>query len=174
MGYNLEPKPKKVEIQMPSIELTEGQLVDLISTGMADTCGFDWWKTVSEEDYEAARDELISELKPDTDDEICFEQVWARILFNGGKLLVLEAESDWHWKGYPEGTMLWNWQIRASGTEPEGGTWHELTLEKICNGLRKYMHDNQYATVDKLLTEGDFWVADAVFQCAVYGEVQFG
>ena len=165
---------KKTEFELPKVTLTEEQLVDLISTAMADTCGFDWWKLEHEEDYEKAKAELIAELHPDADDELCFEQVWARILFNGGKLLLLEAESDWHWKGYPDGTMLWNWQIRASGTEPEGGTWHSIGLTDICKGLSIYMHEHQYSTVDKLLSEGDFFEAEAVFQCAAYGEVQFG
>ena len=164
----------KTKFNLPEVELTEEQLVDLISTAMADTCGFDWWKLEHEEDYEKARTELIAELKPDTDDSICFEQVWARILFNGGKLMLLEAESDWHWKGFPDGTMLWNFQIRASGTEPEGGTWYTIELKNICDGLSKYMHDKGYATVDQLLTNGDFFDADGVFQCAAYGEVQFG
>lgn len=164
---------KKTEFNLPTVELTEDQLVDLISTAMSDTCGFDWWKLENEELYDAARAELIEELHPD-DGELCFEQVWARILFNKGKLLLLEAESDWHWKGFPDGTMLWNFQIRAAGTEPEGGTWHAVGLEEICKGLSKYMHDQGYATVDQLLTNGDFFDADAVFQCAAYGEVQFG
>ena len=164
----------KTKFNLPEVELTEEQLVDLISMAMADTCGFDWWKLEHEEDYEKAKAELIAELHPDADDSLCFEQVWARVLFNGGKLLLLEAESDWHWKGFPDGTMLWNYQIRASGTEPEGGTWHAVGLEEICKGLSKYMHDEGYATVEQLLTNGDFYTAEAAFQCAAYGEVQFG
>lgn len=164
----------KVEFELPKVKLTEDQLVDMISTAMADVCGFDWWKLEKPELYEPTKAKLLAELGDSEDKTICFEQVWARILFEGGNLLLLEAESDWHWKGYPEGTLLWNWQIRASGTEPEGGTWHILNLEKICKGLSIYLSDKGYSSVDRLLSEGDFFELEAVFQCAIYGEVQFG
>lgn len=163
---------KKTEFELPKVGLDEQELADLISTAMSDTCGFDWWKLEDDKLYDAARAELIAE--GNSEDSLCFEQVWARILFNGGKLLLLESESDWHWKGFPDGTMLWNYQIRASGTEPEGGTWYAVGLDEICKGLSKYMADAGYATVQKLLENGDFFDADAVFQCAAYGEVQFG
>ena len=165
---------KSVKINLPEIELTEEQLTDLISIAMADTCGFDWWKLEHEEDYEKARAELIAEQHPDTDDIICFEQVWARALFNEGKLMLLETESDWHWKGFPKGTTLWSYQVKDSGTEPEGGTWHSIGLKEICKGLSMCMHAEGYSTVDQLLTEGDFFTADAVFQYAAYEDIIFG
>lgn len=163
---------KEVKFKLPEVKLTESELTDLISTAMGGTCGFDWWKEEDEKLYEAARAELIAE--SGKEDSPCFEQVWARMLFNGGKLLLLEAESDWHWKGFPDGTMLWNYQIKASGTEPEGGTWNTVGLDEICKGLAAIMHENGFTTVQQLLENGDFYTADGVFQYAAYGEVVFG
>ena len=162
---------KTVSFDLPKVLLTEDQLTDLISTAMADTCGFEWWKEKDHALYEKAKEELVKETGSD---DLCFEQVWARMIFNGGSLLLLESESDWHWKGYPEGTLLWNYEIRASGTEPEGGTWHEITLDKICKALAIYMTNKKVSSVDKILEDGDFWDADAIFQYAAYGEVVFG
>ena len=164
---------KTVSFDLAKVLLTEDQLSDLISTAMADTCGFEWWKEGDPSDYDKAEEELAKELGVESDD-LYFEQIWARMLFNGGSLLLLESESDWHWKGFDEGTILWNWQIKSSGTEPEGGTWHEITLEKICKGLALYMTDKKISSVDKIIEDGDFWDADAVFQYAAYGEVIFG
>lgn len=161
------------KFNLPEVELTEQQLADLISTAMADICGFDWWKLEHEEDYEEAKAELVAEQHPDADC-LAFEQVWARILFKGKKLMLLETESDWHWKGFSKGTTLWSFQVKASGTEPEGGTWCTIGLEEICKGISRCMHDQGYATVDQLLTDGDFFTADAVFQYAAYGDVIFG
>ena len=105
---------------------------------------------------------------------LCLEEVWARVIFNGGKLLLLEAESDWHWSGHEDGELLWSFQIQSEGCEPVGGTWNAVGLQEICNGLSKYMREKGIGTVDKLLQEGDFYDADAVFQFAAYGEWIFG
>lgn len=163
----------KIEFNLPPVTLTEEELVDLLSTAMADTCGFDWWK-YDEKVYEQTHEELVAELKPDTDDSICFEQVLARMIFKGHKLELLEAESDWHWSGHEEGEMLWSFQIRAEGCEPVGGKWYKVGLQEICAGLAKHMVAAGYSTVQQLLEKGDFWDADAVFQYAAYGEVLMG
>ena len=154
-------------------KITEGQLCDLISTAKGDSCGVGWWKEKDEKEYEQAEAELIEE----GNSEPCLEEVWARMLFNGGKLMLLDPESDWHWKGHAEGEMLWNWQIVSEGTEPEGGEWHEVGLDEIVKGLTLYFKEKPAAgcgDLDSILEDGDFWDADCVFQYAMYGEVIYG
>ena len=162
---------KTASFDLPKVNIDEEQVADLISGAMSDTCGFDWWKENPRE-YEQAKEQLVKE--SEDPDEICYENVLARVLFNGGAVEVLESESDWHWKGHEDGEMLWNWQIQAEGTEPEGGTWHKITLSKLCDGIAKYMSDKGYSSVNKILEEGDFWDFDAIFQYAAYGEIVFG
>lgn len=165
---------RTTQFELPKVTLTEEQLTDLISTAMGGTCGFDWWKLEDENLYKKAKEELIAEGR--SEDDLCLEEVWARVIFNGGKLLLLEAESDWHWSGHEDGELLWSFQIQAEGCEPVGGTWKSVGLQEICNGLSKYMREKGIGTVDKLLQESDFdfYDADAVFQFAAYGEWIFG
>lgn len=160
-----------------TIEIDEDDVACLISNAMSDNCGFEWWD-YDEEEYEEARSELISERKPDADDQICFEDILARILLKGGKLNLLEAESDWHWSGHEPGEMLWASQIWAEGCEPVGGTWHKVGLEDIVRGIQLYAEShcaNACGTsLQRIVEDGDFYDADAVFQFAAYGEVRFG
>lgn len=154
-------------------KINEGQLCDLISNAKGDSCGVGWWKEKDESEYDAARAELVAE----GNTEPCLEEVWARLLFNGGKLMLLDPESDWHWKGHKDGEMLWNWQIQTEGTEPEGGEWHEVGLDEIVKGLTKYFEESPATgcgNLQNILEEGDFWDADAVFQYAMYGELIYG
>lgn len=163
----------KFKIFNRPFKVDEESLSNLISNAMGDTCGVGWWKEKDEKDYESAEAELIAEgiEKP------CYEDILARMLFNGGKLMLLDPESNWHWKGHEEGAMLWNWQIQAEGTEPEGGEWHEVGLDEIIKGLNLYF-DEKPATgcrdLESILEDGDFWDADCVFQYAMYGEVVYG
>ena len=84
---------KTVSFDLAKVLLTEDQLSDLISTAMADTCGFEWWKEGDPSDYDKAEEELAKELGVESDD-LYFEQIWARMLFNGGSLLLLESASN--------------------------------------------------------------------------------
>lgn len=159
------------------IEVDEDDLSALISTAMSDACGFAWWDR-DDADYERAKSELISERKPDADDQICVEDIYARILMNGGKLNLLDSESDWHWSGHEPGEMLWNAQLIAEGCHPVGGEWHKVGLEDVVRGIELYAESRCASdcgpNLRKIVEDGDFWDADAVFQCAAYGEVVYG
>lgn len=169
---------KTIEVKKTiEIVIDEYNLGCLISNAMADTCGFDWW-SYDEKAYEEARSELISEIKPDADDQICLEDVLARMLLKGGKLKLLESDSGWHWSGHEPGEMLWNAQIIAEGCVPVGGKWHSIGIDDIVRGIGLY-GESECAndcgpSLRKIVEDGDFWDADAVFQFAAYGEVVFG
>lgn len=163
----------KSEIFTRPLKVDEDSLSSLISNAMGDTCGVGWWKEKDEEEYEQAKAELIKE----GHDNPCMEEVWARMLFNGGKLMLLDPESEWHWSGHKKGELLWNWQIQAEGAEPEGGDWYEVGLDEIIKGLNLYFDEKPAAgcgDLESILEDGDFWDADCVFQYAMYGEVIYG
>lgn len=162
---------KSIEVSVPT-KLTEEMVSTLLSTASSTTCGFDWWKEERHERYEAAKAELVAEGKDPT-----IEDVWARMLFNGDALMLLETESNWHWKGFPEGTVLTKWQVREYDTEPEGGTWKRVALDDIVKGFRKYLDEKPASgldTIEEIIEDGDFWDADCVMQYAAYGEVVYG
>jgi len=165
------------EIKIP-IKIIEEQLTDMLATASSESCGCAWWKPVDEMSYINTKNALIEELMPDTDDEICTEQIWARMLLNGEKLRLLDPESEWHWKGHKEGEMLWSWQIRAEGSEPEGGEWHDIGIEDILRGLLTYglmgYANGCRPTLESVNDDGDFYDADAIIQIAMYGEVIYG
>lgn len=164
---------EKFKIFTRPIKVDESSLSNLISNAMGDTCGVGWWKEKDEKESAQAEAELIKEgnSKP------CIEDIWARMLLNGGKLMLLDPESEWHWKGHEDGEMLWNWQIQAEGTEPEDGDWHEVGLDEIIKGLNLYFDEKPAtgcADLESILEEGDFWDADCIFQYAMYDEVIYG
>ena len=162
-----------------TVEMTvdEDALSTLISNATADNCGFAWWG-YDDKEYEEAKSELISERKPDADDQVCFEDVLARMLLSGKRLRLLDPESDWHWSGHKPGEVLWNAQIIAEGCEPVGGEWHDIGIEDVMRGVQLYAASgcaNACGSDIKNINEyGDFWDADAVFQFAAYGEVIYG
>lgn len=140
-----------------AITLNEQQLSDLLSTASAAYGGFDYWSW-SEEEYREAKLQLLAE-RGETDDDLCYEDIWARLLFNGGHLWLLEAESD-------------------AINDSESDDWHLVGLNDICNGLKLYLSDDSFdralSSVESIIEEGDFWDADAVMQYAAYGEVIYG
>jgi hypothetical protein len=161
----------KVEV---GLELDERDLAALIEEAHYQNIGFEWWKAKNPEEQERAREELLKE----TGEEPSIEEEFARILVNGGKLSLLEAESDWHWSGHKEGELLFNIQIRAEGCVPVGGTWHDVGIDDIARGLVKYAEGGGYnecgLSIKRILEDGDITDADAVFQYAAYGEVVCG
>lgn len=162
---------KKIKFNVP-MELSEKELESIFDEAMMDVCGARWWKPESETDYNEAEQELEAEGA-----EIYNSTIFARMLFNGKKILLLDPESDFNWSGHKPGELLWNWQIQAEGCEPENGTWHAVGLKEITKGLTKYFTEG-YASgcnsIQSLLEDGDFWDHDAVIQCAMYGEVIYG
>ena len=131
--------------------LTEQQLADLLSNFFGIRFGFDQWEVEKDELYESAAEELTGErLAEGSDEEICLEEVLARMLFNGGAICLLEAD-----------------------TEDE---WHVIDLNKIINGLKLYFKNpvGDLNSVQEIVEQGDALDADAVFQCAAYGEIIYG
>ena len=169
---------KTIEVKKTvEIVIDEYNLGCLISNAMADTCGFDWW-SYDEKAYEEARSELISEIKPDADDQICLEDILARMLLKGGKLKLLEPESGWHWSGKEPDEMVWKAEVVAKKLHPVGGKWHAIGIDDVARGIGLYGEakcaSDCGADIRRIVEDGDFYDADAVFQFAAYGEIVFG
>ena len=92
-------------------------------------------------DYEAARQRLAEREKADM--KPCYEDVLAEIMESGGKLTVYDREDDKD---------------------------HELTLEKLLNGWKKYVEDHNADDFD----EYDGISADCIMQYAIFGDVIYG
>lgn len=157
------------------VEVSEDVLANLISNVLdcPDQCGVAWWKPARLADYEQAESQLEAE-----GSDTYPANVFARILLNGGKLRLLDPESEWHWSGHEDGEMLWRAQIIAEGCEPVLGEWHDVGLTDILNAAREYASlriCNECGSDLRAIAEnGDFWDADALFQIAMYGEVVYG
>ena len=94
-----------------------------------------------EQGDEDARQRLVEREKADM--KPCYEDVLAEILESGGKLTVYDREDDKD---------------------------HELTLEKLLNGWKKYAEDHNADDFD----EYDGVSADCIMQYAIFGEVIYG
>ena len=170
-------KTREIEI-VTKFVVDEEELSSLLANASADVCGVQWWKPENQADYDEAKAELIAERKPDADDQICMEDVWARMLINGKRLCLLDPESHWHWSGHREGEMLWKAQVVAEGLEPVGGEWHFVDIEDVVKAIVAYGSSGYAndcgADIKKIVEDGDFYDADAVFQIAMYGDVIYG
>lgn len=141
------------------ITMSEEQLTDLLSMASDYSVGFDYWAhydnliSRGDNNYKVARASLLAEgIDPE---EICLEQVWARMLFMGKSLYVLEAEGD----------------------DEEDSCWYEITLKKIIEGIKMYFegeYSDNIISFEDLINNGDGEDADTVLQLAVYGNVVFG
>lgn len=155
------------------IKVTEEQLSCLISNAISCDCGFAWWK-YDKDKYKEAKAELESEGKSG----ICTEDIMARLLFKGGKLKLLDPESEWHWSGHEENELIWSCQVATEHCVPEGGEWHEVGLEDIFRGVELYAEShcaNDCGADIRIICEyGDSEDADAVFQFAAYGDIIYG
>lgn len=96
------------------LKITTENIVDCVLS--CEAGGFDYWGELcsDEKDYEAARQRLAEREKADM--KPCYEDVLAEILESGGKLTVYDREDDKD---------------------------HELTLEKLLNGWKKYAEDHR-------------------------------
>ena len=156
-----------VKFQMTG-SLREETLSDLLSAAMSIDCGFDFWKW-NEDEYKKAKASVCGD--EDRNEPPCMEDVLARLLFDGGKLSLLEKDSGWHWKNHGEDEILLPYQIKKEEIEPVGGTWHEVGLDDILKGVTRALEDNGWNDPQKLVDDGDSLTADAVFQYAAYGEI---
>jgi len=167
---------ERVYTMQIDVTVCEGTLSNLISNVMADPdgCGVAYWKAADDSEYAAAEAQLLAE----SGEEPCVEDIFARMLINGGKLRLLDPESDWHWSGHEDGETLWRFQIIAEGCEPVGGEWHDVGVMDILKAAQQYADEricNECGpNLDDIVEDGDFWDADAVFQIAMYGEVVYG
>ena len=144
------------------VTMSEEQLSDLLSMASDYSVGFDYWAHYDNlnmngnngyRNYRAARASL--EAEGIDSEKICLEQVWARMLFTGKSLYLLEAEGD----------------------ADERSCWYEITLENIIKGIKMYFegeYSDNIVSFEDLINNGDGEDADTVFQLAVYGKVVFG
>ena len=84
-------------------------IVDLLANGTSGICGFETidWK---EEDYDYAYKDLLD--KGYKEDDICREDIWAQILFNGKPLILIDEEGESHnlyLKDIEELHVNWQW-----------------------------------------------------------------
>lgn len=123
------------------LKITTENIVDCVLC--CEAGGFDYWGELcsDERDYEAARKRLMEREKADM--KPCYEDVLAEILESGGKLTVYDREDDKD---------------------------HELTLEKLLNGWKKYAEDHNADDFD----EYDGISADCIMQYAIFGDVIYG
>lgn len=130
--------------------LDEQQLADLLSNFFSIRCGFDRWEIEKGELYEGAAEELEDErLAEGSDEEVCLEEILARMLFKGGAICLLEADTE------------------------DG--WYVVDLNKIINGIKLYFKNpGGCHSVQEIVEQGDAIDADDVFQYAVYGEIIYG
>lgn len=153
------------------VTVKEEVLADFLSLASSDNCGCAWWKAQDQERFDAAK----AELQAEGCSLITTEHIWARLLLKGGKLSLLDPESDWVWKGegkeYGKDDLVFKAQIAVEGLEPAGGKWHDVDIVGLLNAM---IDHTGHADFKKLLDEGDFWDADAVIQIAMYGEVIYG
>lgn len=130
----------KIAIEKEIIVTTQ-DIVDCVLC--CEAGGFDYWGELcsDEKDYEAARECL--QAKSTSEIKPCYEDVLAEILEAGGKLIVFDYEED---------------------------KYHDLTMEKILSGWKKYMEQQNTFDFD----EYDAVSADCILQYAIFGDVIYG
>lgn len=151
---------KTCAILKPTIQvrITKEDVLDIICSAV--NGGIGYWGVISanDEDYSEAKKHLVEQganLK-----DICYEEVFAQILFDGKSLEITDIEKD--------ETYL-------------------LSLEKLFIGLRKAIEESYYSHYNWYVPEGDGFgewqlnccqidseVADIIIQLSLFGEVLFG
>lgn len=141
-----------------SAKITKEDVLDIICSAVNGGVGY--WAAVSanDNDHSEAKKHLVeqgADLK-----DVCFEEVFAQILFDGKELEVTDIEKD--------ETYL-------------------LSLEKLFIGLRAAIEEGYYSHYNWFVPEGDGFgewqlnccqidseVADIIVQFSLFGEVLFG
>ncbi len=151
---------KTCAILKPTIQvkITKEDVLGIICSAVNGGVGY--WAAVSadDNDYSEAKKHLVEQgvnLK-----DICFEEVFAQILFDGKSLEI---------------------------TDIENGKIYLLSLEKLFIGLRKAIEEGYYSHYNWFVPEGDGFgewqlnccqvdaaVADIIVQFSLFGEVLFG
>lgn len=151
---------KTCAILKPTIQvkITKEDVLDIICSAVNGGVGY--WGTTSanDEDYSEAKKHLVeqgADLK-----DVCYEEVFAQILFDGKSLEITDIEND---KKY------------------------FLSLEKLFIGLRKAIEEGYYPHYNWFVPEGDGFgewhletsqidseVSDVIIQLAVFGQVVYG
>lgn len=140
------------------VKITKEDVSDIICSAVNGGVGY--WAAVSadDNDYSEAKKHLVeqgTDLK-----DVCYEEVFAQILFDGKELEITDIEKD--------ETYL-------------------LSLEKLFIGLRKAIEEGYYSHYNWLVPDGDGFgewhletsqidseVSDVIIQLAVLGEVTYG
>lgn len=135
----------KIEFES-GLTITTQDIVDYVLS--CEDGGFDYWAQIgyNAEDYKAARARLIESGRPDS--ELCYEDILAEILEDGGKLTV---------------------------TDREDGKDYELTMEKLLDGWKAYIiWSRSVGRSGTDFDEYDAEDADGILQYAIFGEWIYG
>lgn len=130
-----------------NVQIDEEDLSTLLANACADVCGFSGAKEKDRKSYNAAKKQLIAEgaILP------CVEDIWARMLLNGGSM---------------------------EFTDPEDGREIEVNIHDIAKAVIDYGNSHVASdlgpSLKAIAEDGDFYDADAVIQFAMYGNVIYG
>lgn len=143
-----------------TIKITKEDVVDILSSAIG---GIGYWGEIVPNDrqYEETRDWLHKNAEPDYDDEeICYEEVLAQILFDGKSVTVRDVEDDKE-------------------------SW--LSLSNLARGIQIAFREGYYSSYNWLVPDGDGFgewhletsqidseVSDVIIQLAVFGQVVYG
>lgn len=136
-----------IKINNEDVQITEKDLSNFISNAMY-SYNFNWFGAAIHQVYNETKHDLLREgFKAE---EIWCEDVYARMLLTGEKLICYDSESN---------------------------EKHEFGLNEIVSGLNKYFEElpaNGCSNLEELINEGDSEDADCVMQYAIYGELIYG
>ena len=151
-----------MKIETKISEITHEDLVNLFSTAFYGSNHFaiDY----NNEDYDG---------KPFAKDDDCFEDKLAKIVLNGGKIIVSDLYAEDSDEHYGEIEHTWN--------EEEESMDYTITLKDIENGLAKaasssepYFHKCFSNFAENDCVDFDLNDADNLMQIIVFGEVIYG
>lgn len=136
--------------------ISRDELVTLFSDS---TYGSNWLTFNSKEVYGAILPTNMKNIKEEHEKEhstYCREDKWADILLNGGTLVAVD--------------------FYDKDEDGEYGRCYPITLANILNGLTKAQKECPYnfANVAKFDGSADYFDANNVMQCIIFGEVIYG
>lgn len=148
-----------MEIKVKIEKLTHEDLVNLLSTTLYGSPVF-WGR-------------LLDEYKPfeNRGEGDCFEDKMANVLLNGGRIAIVDMES--------EGEIYKNKGVLAFINESNDAQYH-FDLKAVKNGLKRALESKEIylrrAAFNFLVDDGTFDAADAenLMQMIIFGEVIYG
>lgn len=141
-----------------SVKITKEDILSIICSAV--NGGIGYWAAVSadDNDYSEAKKHLVEQVADLKN--ICFEEIFSQILFDGKELEV---------------------------TDIEKGITYFLSLNKLINGIKKSIEEGYYSHYNWFIPKGDGFgewqlnccqvdseVSDIIIQFSLFGEVLFG